>query len=111
MNNKKQAEEQAQEALNGFEGIARAKPQPFLYTRLMARMQKAPAGFWERGARFLARPAVAIGCVLLVLMMNGLVLLDNKTTEQTETLSDEYAADETNSTATVLFDMDNNTEP
>jgi multisubunit Na+/H+ antiporter MnhB subunit len=111
MKGEKQAGEQVQETMNSFDGITRAEPQPFLCTRLLARMQKTPVNFWERGARFLSRPAIAFGCVLLVLLMNGLVLLNNKTTEQTEILSDDYAADEANNTTALLFDLDNITEP
>lgn len=115
MNSEKRVKELAESALNGFDGITRAEPRPFLYTRLSARMnnQNAPANFWERSARYLSRPAVAFACVLMVLLANGLVLLNKKTavSDQSELLADDYTAGEMNTTATVLFDMDNNIEP
>jgi hypothetical protein len=113
MNREKKVSELADAALNSLEGISRAEPRPFLYTRLNARMQQESANFWERTARYLTRPAVAMVCVLLVLLANGLALINKKTAEPDlpELMAEEYTASEMGNSAAVLFDMDNNTEP
>lgn len=93
--------------LNSLDGIRRAEPQPFLYTRLSVRMER-PAGIWEKSARYLSRPVVAIACLLLVFAVNGLVLLKNNTkkAEQNELLADDYAVSEMNTRSSFLFDME-----
>lgn len=96
-----------EEALNSLDGINRAEPRPFLYTRLSARMQR-PANIWERSARYLSRPVVAVACLLLVFLVNGIVLLNNKTKqpEQNELLADDFTTSEMNTRSSVLFDME-----
>lgn len=95
------------DTLNSLDGIQRAEPRPFLYTRLSARMQR-PAGIWEKSARYLSRPVVAIACLLLVFAVNGLVLLNNNTkkAEQNELLADDYAVSEMNTRSSFLFDIE-----
>lgn len=107
MNNDHQAQKMAGEALNSLDGLQRAEPRPFLYTRLSARMQQ-PAGIWERSVRYISRPVVAFCCLLLVLLVNGIVLLNNNKTAagQNELLADDNTAAEMNTRSSVLFDME-----
>lgn len=107
MNDDHQINKLAEETMNSLDGIQRAEPQPFLYTRLSARMQR-PANIWERSARYLSRPIVAVACLLLVFLVNGIVLLNNKAkqSEQNELLADDYTTSEMNTHSSVLFDME-----
>lgn len=107
MNDDKHLNEFTESTLNSLDGIQRAEPKPFLYTRLSARMQR-PANIWERSARYLSRPVVAVACLLLVFLVNGIVLLNNKTKqpEQNELLADDYTTSEMNTRSSVLFDME-----
>lgn len=60
--------------LDSLEGLERASPQPFLHTRLMARMERERSGAWSRAMELLSRPAVAICLSLLFVLLNGTVL-------------------------------------
>ncbi len=80
--------------LDSLDGISRATPQPWFYTRLRARMQKSEQSPRERP--LLARPAFVLAGLFFVIMMNAFILLkqgsgdgNNQVAEQNEqTLSD-----------------------
>lgn len=63
-----------EEALNSLEGIQKAEPQPFFYTRLMSRLQRDQKTRWEVMGSFLARPVVVIACLCVVLVFNAFIL-------------------------------------
>ena len=113
MNSEQRIQQLAEGALNSLDGITRAEPRSFFYTRLSGRRQQAPAGIWEQAARFLARPVVAIACVLVVLLGNMALLLNNKNGgEPAELVADDFTTAGMNTTTAVLFDAENiNTEP
>ena len=69
-----QAEKLAMEALDSLEGITRATANPFLYTRVVARLESR-AGGWENMARWLSRPAFAMGSLAIFLTINIGVIL------------------------------------
>ena len=64
------------ETLESLEGIQRAEPAPFLYTRLKARMQREEKNIWEITGSFLARPAVSIASLVLILFINAFILIN-----------------------------------
>lgn len=68
------------EILNSLDGIARAEARPFMHTRVMARVQDENS-FWTKAVGFIARPAVAIACVLVVLMANTYTVMNSDYTE------------------------------
>lgn len=59
--------------LNSLEGIERATPRPFFYTRLRARIDNA-TDMAERVLRIISRPAVGIAAVLLIIVINALAI-------------------------------------
>jgi hypothetical protein len=106
MHNNEQMGQWADKVLNSFDGGARAKPQPFLFTRLRARMERQADTGWEKAVRLLGRPAVAIAGLCLLLAINlGTVFAspDERTGEELT-----VAPDELSGTVTVLYDIDNN---
>lgn len=56
--------------LNSLDGIKRAAPKPFMYTRIMAKMQKEETNFWSKTGSFIARPVVAICSLVLIIATN-----------------------------------------
>ncbi len=58
--------------LNSLEGIQRAKPAPFFFTRLMSKMQIKNESGWERLVVFITRPSVAMVTVALIIFLNML---------------------------------------
>jgi hypothetical protein len=59
-----------EETLSSVDNIQRAEPAPFLFTRVLARLQATKEGLWERTSRFISRPAYAIAGLSLVIILN-----------------------------------------
>ena len=64
------------EAMDSILNIGQATPQPFFYTRLMARIQRQESSGWEKISGLISRPVVAIITVSTVLMLNIYVALN-----------------------------------
>ncbi len=64
----------SEEVLNSLEGIQKAEPMPFLYTRIQARMNRENNSTESLFFRFIARPAFALSLALFFLIVNGYVL-------------------------------------
>lgn len=64
--------------LNSLDGMRSASPGPYFYTRLEARLSRQEKNFWEKSSAFIARPAVALTVILTVILMNTLVIFQNK---------------------------------
>ena len=67
MDKRPDIEKKAEKALESLDNVKRAEPQPFFYTRLRARS-------------YLARPAVAIVGLCLILAFNVVILVQKETT-------------------------------
>ena len=63
--------------LSSLDGMERARPQPWFYTRLKARLQKEDSTAWERISRLVSRPSVAIASLCMVLLLNVFFLLQS----------------------------------
>ena len=76
-----------EEIINSLDGIQRAEPQPFLFTRIMGRMRKEEKTFDQVIYKLITRPALvlAIGCFFIGLntyfivdrLENGNPVVDN----------------------------------
>ncbi len=62
------------EVMRSMDGMSRATPRPFLFTRLEARMQREK-NIWIRLSSFVARPVVAFACICFILLINAMVVL------------------------------------
>lgn len=98
MANKNFSEQELETILNSLDGIQKAAPQPFLYTRLLARMQRVDDNAWSRALQIVSKPAFALGLILVFLMINGYILFNqfNNTPvpaeESTQALALEYTS-------------------
>lgn len=98
------------ETLNSLDGIRRAEPRPFFYTRLMARLQQNERTVWETIGSFLAKPVVAVAGLCFVLVLNGFMLLrqDSGNTIQPQVHNEQLATDNEYVLATnSSFDFEN----
>ena len=98
------------EAMQSLDGIEKASPRPFFFTRLEARMQKQKSR-WEALSSFLSKPAIAVACICLIIMINAAVILSssnliNTTDQQNNELA---TADEYNSVSAPLYEFVNAT--
>ncbi|MCW3119707.1 MAG: hypothetical protein JWM28_3789 [Chitinophagaceae bacterium] len=64
----------AEEALNSLDGIQRAAPAPYFYTRLTARLERNNKNIWENFGAFISRPTVAFATVCFILILNTMAL-------------------------------------
>jgi hypothetical protein len=69
-------EKKVNEAMDSIEGINRALPNPFLFTRIAARISRRENNNWERVGKLISRPAFAFVTVSMVLMLNLFVAIN-----------------------------------
>ena len=77
MKSKNELERKVQETLESLDGISRAEPKPFFYTRLTARLQKDVPSVWESIGALISKPAVAIATLCIILALNAFILFRN----------------------------------
>jgi len=109
-------EKRIEEALSSLDGIQRATPRPFFYTRLMAKIEQNEKGVWENVSSFITRPVMLFATVCIVLLLNVAVLYKNHVSsakitaaEQLEQVpNDAYdVASNTNTTIYNIWSQDN----
>ncbi|WP_343703920.1 hypothetical protein [Chitinophaga sp.] len=114
MKQRRDIQQETEQTMRSLDGVQRAEPAPYFYTRLMARMQQArPADAWDRLIALITRPSVAITAVVLILAANGFMFVSKlKTTaELVETTALQQAfADEYQLGITTFYEYDK-TEP
>ena len=111
MTPKDKIQQEIEQTLQSLDGMKRAEANPFLFTRIKARMHKKPGG-WEWTFSFVSRPVIAIAIVLLVMAVNGWALWGGSGSAETIT-ADNHAselANEYNIVASVNnYDYENMT--
>ena len=76
MNKQAHFSKKADQALESLDGIKRAEPRPFFYSRLIGRLQGAERSWWETTGSFLAKPVMVVACLALVLIFNAFILFN-----------------------------------
>ena len=108
MEERNEIERKIEETLDSLEGIRRAEANPYLITRIQARLQQ-PKNFFERMVGFAGRPAFALVLLCLVLITNLTVMVKESaaasaiTKEQTQLA----VADEYHMNVPTLYDYEN----
>jgi hypothetical protein len=114
MNDKDLLQKRVEETLASLDTVQRAQANPFLYTRIAAKLEEEEHTAWYIAARWLTRPWVTVAALLVVLFMNAAVLLpgseaDLAVQDDTQQLATEYTmastADET------LYSLTNEEQP
>lgn len=98
------------EAMQSLDDVEKASPRPFFFTRLEARMQREKSR-WETISSFLSKPAVAIACICLIIIINAAVILSsgNLNTSTDQQNNELATADEYNSVSAPLYEFVNAT--
>jgi hypothetical protein len=96
------------EVMNSMDGINKASPRPFLFTRLEARMQ-AEKNIWVKLASFVVRPVVAFTCICFVLIINAMVIfmVDNPKNSLAQQGNELATADEYSQVSSTLYEFEN----
>ena len=89
----KKFDKRIEDALSSFDGIKKASPGPFFFTRLEARMNKEK-GIWEKISSFVARPVIAFASICMIIMINAAVIVSSEK-------SNNAASNQNNELATV----------
>ena len=74
MKENRSIQNKVEEAMQSLDGLQRATPGPFFFTRIQARLGKPEQSIWEVLSSFIARPVVAISVICFVLLLNGTVI-------------------------------------
>lgn len=89
MNRRFTIEEQVEKTLASLDRVERAKANPFLYTRIKARLENLDTGYWTNVANILNRPAIAFATLIIVILMNAAIFLQNNEPAQTNNIQEE----------------------
>ena len=111
MTPKDKIQQEIEQTLQSLDGMKRAEANPFLFTRIKARMDRKRGG-WEWIFSFVSRPAIAIAIVLLVMTVNGWALWGGTGSGETITAGNDASelANEYNIVASVNnYDYENMT--
>jgi hypothetical protein len=100
--------QQIEDTLNSLEGMHRAEANPFIYTRIRARIQRS-RGAVERLVTLAGKPAFAIMLLVVVLTTNAIVMLQSssETTAVKQQQTQFAVADEYHLEVSSLYDYDN----
>ena len=112
MNRKENINKLIEEALSSVDAVTRATPKPYLLARINARMNKGTESAWEKAGWFICRPAVAFTGLCIIVLLNLMVVMFNKTSDSTTTAEQtvQTQADEFSYTVATIYDIDN-TQP
>lgn len=69
MINKENIQQEIEKTLQSLEGLNRATANPFLFTRIKARMERQSG--WEKVTSFLCRPVIALAILVAVITINA----------------------------------------
>jgi len=81
MHTEKDITQQVEAILNSLDGIERAAPEPFFYTRLMARMDQLNDSPWNKWVQILSKPSIAVAILSLFILLNGVMLFSKSDQE------------------------------
>ena len=82
-----------EEILNSLDGIVRAEPKPFLFTRIQARMMQEEKLPELAVLRFITRPAFVLSLTLLFISINTYIALNDVENGNGEEVSQPIAAE------------------
>ena len=77
-------EKRVEETLNSLDGIQRATPQPWLFSRIKKRLaEDEDRTIWGAIGGYLGKPAIAIAGLCFILMVNVFLVVNNQQKENT----------------------------
>jgi hypothetical protein len=111
MENKQAITAKTEAILNSLEGVQKASPAPFFFTRVQARLQKEEITLWGRFAGFITKPAVALATLFLIFLLNAAALFyQQKTSVSVADQVEQGNIEEYNTTLAANSYYDENTD-
>jgi len=108
----KQIDELVDQTLQAFDGIERAKPKPFLYTRLKGRMESQKDSVSRHGILSPVFQRITVVLVLLVLVVNIFTttqLINQSTTENSLKVEEQEFMEEYYPSTPTLYSINQTT--
>jgi len=90
MTQKEKIQQEIEQTLETLNGVKRAEANPYLFTRIKARMNRK-SGVWDRTFSFVSKPLVALAVLALVMAMNGWSYFGSAPTTTETIVADETA--------------------
>ena len=89
-----------EEIINSLDGIQRAEPAPFFYTRVHAKLLENQRSPVLSVFRIITRPAFVMAVVMLIVFINGYIMYNRSSTQQnqdemSQTIAAEYGRQST----------------
>lgn len=82
MKQRNDIEKRVEETLNSLDGIQRATPQPWLFSRIKNRLAAdEDKTVWGTISSYLGKPAITIAGLCLILLINGFLVFNNQQLE------------------------------
>jgi hypothetical protein len=95
-------------SLNSLEGMRRAEPPPFFYTRIIGRLSNQQLTFLERFSIIITRPVIAFACMCTIVLMNVIAVYTNSESASAATDQNEIASvDEFTQVTPNFYDLEN----
>jgi hypothetical protein len=111
MENKQAITAKTEAILNSLEGVQKASPAHFFFTRVQARLQKEEITLWGRFAGFITKPAVALATLFLIFLLNAAALFyQQKTSVSVADQVEQGNIEEYNTTLAANSYYDENTD-
>ncbi|HEY0611653.1 MAG TPA: hypothetical protein VGD35_18405 [Chitinophaga sp.] len=106
----KNKEHEIEATLNSLDGAGRAGAGNFFFTRLQARLYRKGSSVWERATGWIARPSVAITGLCLILLLNGIIVVQQlKNETPADQASVQAFAEEYPLQVPAIYDVDDKT--
>lgn len=100
-----------EDILQSLDGIKKASPAPYFFTRLEARMERE-RNVWERVSAFVSKPVIAIASICLIITINTAVIFSSTTSvSNTDKQNNELATVDEYSQVSSSFYEFVNTKP
>lgn len=101
-------EKQVEDTLNSLDGLSRAQANPFLFTRVEARLRQGTRSAWEQVTYYISRPAVVLAVVVFVIVSNAAVLYKQVSPEEMVVDQNQLALiEEYSQTTSSYYDVEN----
>jgi hypothetical protein len=106
MKDKQKIQHKVEETLNSIDGVKQALANPYLFTRIKAKLDREKKGFWIRAFSFISRPAIVVTAIVIVIFINAAVFLEfrSETGQQAPDENEQVFANEYNLSSNTIYD-------
>ena len=105
MKEKQHIQQEVDKTLESLDGIQRAPVNPFLFTRIRARLSKDEKNLWARVFGLVSRPVVSVAVIAIAIVINGFVFFEFRSEPVQEVQDDEQVfASEYNLSTNMIYD-------